>query len=147
MEFCKSLGIPLIMFGGGGYTPRNVARAWAYETAIAIGQQKNIPVEIPAHTPWRERFRQDTLLPSLAQILGEPRQNRNTPKKLQEIVQHVTEQLRFVGAAPSVQYQVIPPDLGPIRDEVEERLKEEFEEKDEVGRKLREEGMGDRMEH
>ena len=45
------------------------------------------------------------------------------------------------------QYQVIPPDLGPIRDEVEERLKEEFEEKDEVGRKLREEGMGDRMEH
>ncbi|RYP24765.1 hypothetical protein DL765_000311 [Monosporascus sp. GIB2] len=147
VEFCKKLGIPLIMFGGGGYTPRNVARAWAYETAIAIGHNKSIPAEIPAHTPWRERFRQDTLLPTLQQILGEPRQNRNTPKKLQEIVQHVTEQLRFVGAAPSVQYSVIPPDLGPIRDEVEERLKEEFEEKDEQGRRLREEGLGDRMEH
>ncbi|KAI1401062.1 histone deacetylase phd1 [Hypoxylon fuscum] len=147
VEYCKSLGIPLLMFGGGGYTPRNVARAWAYETAVAIGQNKTIPTEIPLHTPWRDRFRQETLLPTLQQILGEPRQNKNTKKKLDDIIEHVTEQLRFVAAAPSVQFQTIPPDLGPIRDEVEQRIKEEVEEHDEVGRRLREEGIGDRMEH
>lgn len=146
VEFCKSLNIPLILFGGGGYTPRNVARAWAYETAVAIGHQHNIATTIPAHTPWRERFRHEALCPTLEEILGEPRQNRNPPKKLDEIVRHVTEQLRFVGQAPSVQYQTIPPDLGPIRDEVEARIKEEYEDKDELGRKLREEGMGDQME-
>ncbi|KAK7923957.1 hypothetical protein PG985_006011 [Apiospora marii] len=146
VEFCKKLGIPMIMFGGGGYTPRNVARAWAYETAVAINQHKNIPTQIPEHTPWRERFRQETLLPTIEQILGEPRQNRNPQKKLQDIVQHITEQLRFVSHAPSVQYQVIPPDLGPIRDEVEQRLKEEAELHDDNARKLREEAMGVPME-
>jgi histone deacetylase HOS2 len=147
VEFCKKLGIPLIIFGGGGYTPKNVARAWAYETAIAIGHHKDIPTIIPAHTPWRERFKNGmSLLPTIQQILGEPRQNRNTQKKLTEIVQHVTEQLRFVGAAPSVQMSVIPPDLNPIREEVEQRIQEEIEEKDELGRKLREEAVGDRME-
>lgn len=146
VEYCKKLGIPMIMFGGGGYTPRNVARAWAYETAVAIGQHKNIPHQIPEHTPWRERFRHETLLPTIEQILGEPRQNRNPQKKLQDIVQHVTEQLRFVSHAPSVQYQVIPPDLGPIRDEVEQRLKEEAELHDDNVRKLREEAMGAPME-
>ncbi|OTB07583.1 hypothetical protein M426DRAFT_317891 [Hypoxylon sp. CI-4A] len=146
VEYCKSLKIPLIMFGGGGYTPRNVARAWAYETAVAIEQNKNIPTELPAHLPWRNRFRQDTLLPTLEQILGEPRQNRNTKKKLDDIIEHVTEQLRFVETAPSVQFSTIPPDLGPIRDEVEQRINEEVEDRDELGRRLREEGVGDRME-
>ncbi|KAI1298924.1 histone deacetylase phd1 [Xylaria venustula] len=146
VEFCKKLNLPLILFGGGGYTPKNVARAWAYETAIAIGHQDDIPTQIPIHTPWRDRFKIDSLLPTIQQILGEPRQNRNTQKKLTEIVQHVTEQLRFVGAAPSAQMSVIPPDLGPIRDEVEQRIKEEFEDRDEQGRKLREEAVGDRME-
>ncbi|KAI1334738.1 histone deacetylase phd1 [Xylariaceae sp. FL0016] len=146
VEFCKSLGIPLLIFGGGGYTPKNVARAWAYETAVAIDQHKNIPTQIPTHTPWRARFKNDSLLPTIQQILGEPRQNRNTQKKLTDIVQHVTEQLRFVGAAPSVQMSVIPPDLGPIRDDVEQRIKEEIEERDELGRRLKEEAVGDRME-
>ncbi|KAH9902149.1 histone deacetylase phd1 [Xylariomycetidae sp. FL2044] len=146
VEFCKRLKIPLLIFGGGGYTPRNVARAWAYETAVAIDHQKTIPTQIPLHTPWRERFRNDSLLPTIEQILGEPRQNKNPQKKLLEIIQHVTEQLRFVGQAPSVQFQAIPPDLGPIRDEVERRMKEELEDKDEVGRKLKEDGVGQRME-
>ncbi|KAI0136651.1 histone deacetylase [Xylariales sp. AK1849] len=146
VEYCKKLRLPLIIFGGGGYTPRNVARAWAYETAIAIGHHKTIPTEIPAHTPYRERFKHDTLLPTIEQILGEPRVNKNTQKKLQDIVQHVTEQLRFVSAAPSVQGSVIPPDLGGIRDEVEQRLKEEAEARDDNARKLREEGVGDPME-
>lgn len=148
VEFCKKLGLPMIIFGGGGYTPRNVARAWAYETSIAIGCQDKIDETIPMHTPWRDHFHHDTLFPTLEQIMGEPRANKNTQKRLQEIVQHVTEQLRFVNFAPSVQYKVIPPDLGGIRDEVEDRLREEAEEKKNNRlRQAKEEGVGVPMEY
>jgi histone deacetylase HOS2 len=42
---------------------------------------------------------------------------------------------------------VIPPDLGGIRDEVEQKIKEELDERDEEGRKDKEEGVGVPMEH
>ena len=32
----KSFNLPLLMLGGGGYTIRNVARCWTYETATAL---------------------------------------------------------------------------------------------------------------
>jgi len=39
VEFMKSFNVPLMLVGGGGYTIRNVARCWAYETAVAVGQE------------------------------------------------------------------------------------------------------------
>ena len=33
----KKQGVPLLMLGGGGYTIRNVARCWTYETSVALG--------------------------------------------------------------------------------------------------------------
>ncbi|KAF2982064.1 hypothetical protein EK904_013533, partial [Melospiza melodia maxima] len=33
VEFVKSFNLPMLMLGGGGYTIRNVARCWTYETA------------------------------------------------------------------------------------------------------------------
>ncbi|KFA61663.1 hypothetical protein S40285_07837 [Stachybotrys chlorohalonatus IBT 40285] len=146
VKFCKKMNLPLILFGGGGYTPRNVARAWTYETSLAIGCDDKISDTLPQHVPWRDHFRQDTLFPTIAQILGEARQNRNSAKRLQDIVRHVTEQLRFVQAAPSVQLQTIPPDLGSVRDEVEDRLKEEREERSDELRRAREAAVGTAME-
>jgi histone deacetylase 1/2 len=35
----KSFGVPLICLGGGGYTIRNVARTWTYETGLLVGQE------------------------------------------------------------------------------------------------------------
>lgn len=29
----------MMMLGGGGYTPRNVARCWTYETSIAVNME------------------------------------------------------------------------------------------------------------
>ena len=37
VEFMKRYNLPLLMVGGGGYTIRNVARCWTYETAQALG--------------------------------------------------------------------------------------------------------------
>jgi len=39
VEHVKSFNVPLLLLGGGGYTVRNVARCWAYETGIALNQK------------------------------------------------------------------------------------------------------------
>jgi histone deacetylase HOS2 len=147
VTFCKSLKIPLLLVGGGGYTPRNVARAWAHETSIAIGCDATLNPIIPEHTPYRSHFRHDTIFPTLEQILGDPRPNKNTKKKVDEIVQSITEQLRFVNAAPSVQSTIIPPDLAGLKDDVEDKLREEKEEYDEMLRTDKEQGLGVPMEY
>ena len=36
VEFMKRYNLPLLLLGGGGYTIRNVARCWTYETSIAL---------------------------------------------------------------------------------------------------------------
>ena len=147
VAYCKSLNIPLLLVGGGGYTPRNVARAWAHETSIAIGCDKTLDPVIPMHTPYRSHFRHETIFPTLEQILSNPQPNRNSLKKVQEIVQSITEQLRFVNAAPSVKSMQIPPDLTALKDEVEDRLREEMEAYDNERRRDREEALGVPMEY
>lgn len=39
VNFVKSFGMPTLVLGGGGYTMRNVARTWAYETGVLVGQE------------------------------------------------------------------------------------------------------------
>jgi len=46
VSFVQSFNLPLLVLGGGGYTIRNVARAWAYETGIVVG--KEMAQELPA---------------------------------------------------------------------------------------------------
>lgn len=36
VKFVKSLGRPMLVVGGGGYTLRNVPRCWAYETSLLL---------------------------------------------------------------------------------------------------------------
>jgi histone deacetylase HOS2 len=83
----------------------------------------------------------------LEQILGDPRPNKNPQKKIDEIVRSITEQLRFVNAAPSVQSMYIPPDLTGLKDDVEDRLREEREAYDDVLQRDKEEGLGAPMEY
>jgi acetoin utilization deacetylase AcuC-like enzyme len=39
IRFVKSFNLPLLLLGGGGYTMRNVSRAWAFETGLAAGYE------------------------------------------------------------------------------------------------------------
>lgn len=45
VKFVKSFGLPMMVVGGGGYTIRNVSRAWAYETSVLLEEEvsNNIP--------------------------------------------------------------------------------------------------------
>lgn len=39
VEFVRSFGIPMLVLGGGGYTLRNVARCWTFETSVLTGEK------------------------------------------------------------------------------------------------------------
>jgi histone deacetylase 1/2 len=39
VKFVKKFNLPTLVLGGGGYTMRNVARAWAYETGVVVGEE------------------------------------------------------------------------------------------------------------
>ena len=52
VQFLRKYNIPLILLGGGGYTVKNVARTWTYETACALG----IEGEIDPNLPWNQYF-------------------------------------------------------------------------------------------
>merc|ERR1712117_622798 len=50
VEFIKKFNLPLMILGGGGYTLRNVARLWAYETSILCEE------DLPSELPYQEYF-------------------------------------------------------------------------------------------
>jgi len=52
VQFLRQKNIPLILLGGGGYTVKNVARTWAYETACALGVEDTINPDMP----WNQYF-------------------------------------------------------------------------------------------
>ncbi len=140
----KKFNLPTLVLGGGGYTPRNVARLWAHETSVCIGAGATLSPHIPAHTPFIDYFAPDrSLFPELANL--NRYDNKNSDKYLQRVVENVMEQLRFVGRSPSVAMVHIPPDLGAVREEVERELAEERE-RGERWRRGRERGVGARGE-
>ena len=47
LDYVKKYQVPVLVLGGGGYTLRNVARCWAYETSIVLGTE--ISNDIPEH--------------------------------------------------------------------------------------------------
>ena len=52
VQYIRSKNIPTMLLGGGGYTVKNVARAWTYETACALGIESDIDLNLP----WNEYF-------------------------------------------------------------------------------------------
>ncbi|PFH47132.1 hypothetical protein AMATHDRAFT_68389 [Amanita thiersii Skay4041] len=52
VQFLRRQNIPLILLGGGGYTVKNVARTWTYETACALGIEDTINPNLP----WSQYF-------------------------------------------------------------------------------------------
>jgi histone deacetylase 1/2 len=52
VQFIRKQNVPFILLGGGGYTVKNVARTWTYETACALG----IENEMDSNLPWNDYF-------------------------------------------------------------------------------------------
>ncbi|CAF93492.1 unnamed protein product [Tetraodon nigroviridis] len=107
VEYMKSFNLPLLMLGGGGYTIRNVARCWTYETAVAL--DTDIPDELP-YNDYFEYFGPDF---KAAHSVHRNMTNQNTQEYMDKIKQRLFENLRMLPHAPGVQMQAIPEDAVP----------------------------------
>lgn len=141
----------LLIIGGGGYTPRNVARAWCHETSLAVGA--TLRNQLPAHVPYRQAFMSPEngggeLYPNLSHIPSRRHDNRHDRAYLESLKHNIDDQLRYIENSPSVQMQEIPNDYIKIREEEDARLREDKEERGhaEAQRKRREKNFGGRSE-
>jgi len=105
VKFVEGLNLPLLVLGGGGYTLRNVARCWTYETALLVDEP--ISNEIP-YNEYFEYFGPDF---SLHPEVMTRQENANSKQYMEAIVKTVCENLKMLDHAPSVMMQDVPPDL------------------------------------
>lgn len=104
VTYVKSFNVPMLVLGGGGYTIRNVARCWAYETAVLL-DQPNISNNIP-YNDYYEYYSPDYLL----HLPAEPNmENLNTKELLDSVRIDLLQQLSDIKGAPSVAMQQVPP--------------------------------------
>ncbi|XP_065874933.1 histone deacetylase 6 [Euphorbia lathyris] len=114
LRFLRSYNVPLMVLGGGGYTIRNVARCWCYETAIAVGVE---PDNRLPYNEYYEYFGPDYTL----HIEPSNMENLNSPKDMERIRTLLLEQLTKLPHTPSVPFQTTPP-VTEAPEEPEEKM-------------------------
>jgi len=101
VTFVKSFNKPLLLLGGGGYTMRNVSRAWAFETGLAAGVELGSKIPI---NEYYEYFGPDYEL----DVKSSNSDDMNTKAYLDRVKRIVMENLRHTAGPPSVQMSDIP---------------------------------------
>ncbi|KAI3906125.1 hypothetical protein MKW92_040497 [Papaver armeniacum] len=120
VKYMRSFNVPLLLLGGGGYTIRNVARCWCYETGVALGVE--IEDKMPQHE-YYEYFGPDYTL----HVAPSNMENKNSRLILEEIRGKLLENLSKLRHAPSIQFQERPPDTElPEGDEDQEDADERW---------------------
>ncbi|GJN87901.1 hypothetical protein Rhopal_000856-T1 [Rhodotorula paludigena] len=104
VAFMRTFNVPLMILGGGGYTIRNVARTWAFETGLACGK------EMGRDLPFNEYL--DYFGPEFK--LDVPRNNMdnaNSREYLEQTTASIIDGLRNLPFAPSAQLHPVGLDL------------------------------------
>ncbi|RDA90288.1 hypothetical protein CP533_1492 [Ophiocordyceps camponoti-saundersi (nom. inval.)] len=116
VNYVKSFGLPTLVLGGGGYTMRNVARTWAFETGVLVG--RDMDRTLP-YNEYYEYYAPDFEL----NVRSSNMENSNSREYLDKITAAVIDNLRQTGPAPSVQMQDVPrKPFGGMTDEEEAEL-------------------------
>jgi histone deacetylase HOS2 len=156
VEFLKQQRLPLLLLGGGGYTPRNVARTWCHETAVCVGL--TLHDDLPQHIPYIQAFDGDEngslqLYPNLSHLTNRRHENKQTKKSLEELKRRASENLSYIEGCPTASDQFKHVDWAQLLDHIEEensRRQEEAEEKErmksEQDRRRKERNVGGRLE-
>ncbi|ORY30812.1 hypothetical protein BCR39DRAFT_528477 [Naematelia encephala] len=125
-RFVKSFNIPVMMLGGGGYTTKNVARAWTNETAVMCG--RTLSEDLP-YNQYMEYYGPRYKL----EVLPNNTDNHNPPEYIESIKRTVLENLRNLPHAPSAQLSQVPGKLSKALG-----LKEELSDpEDEIDARIR----------
>lgn len=119
VKYVKSFGVPVIVLGGGGYTMRNVARTWAYETGELVGQQmsKQLPFN-----DYYEYFAPDYEL----DVRPSNMENANSNDYLHKIKTTVIDNIRRTGR-PSVEAFTNIPDNPLTRAEEDSDVEDDLD--------------------
>jgi histone deacetylase 1/2 len=96
VEFMKSFNVPLMILGGGGYTIRNVCRAWTYETSLCVDEA--LPEALPFND-YFQYFGPDYRL----EVPATNMENMNSREYLLKMKNKILENLKHLDFAPSVQ--------------------------------------------
>ncbi|CCF75609.1 histone deacetylase 1/2 [Babesia microti strain RI] len=115
VAFVKELNIPLLVLGGGGYTIRNVARCWAYETGVVLDKHNEMSNQITLND-YYDYYAPDYQLHLTPQNIP----NYNKPEHLEKLKIRIMENLRHVEHAPGVQFAHVPPDFINCQDDPDE---------------------------
>ena len=94
-RYVQTKGLPLLVLGGGGYSLRNVARCWTYETAVVLGE--DLKDALPFHRYYDyygPEYRLHTPVSNM--------QNDNTKAYLEKTTAVLLDTLRGIEAAPGV---------------------------------------------
>lgn len=102
IRFVKNFNIPLMILGGGGYTIKNVSRAWTYGTSVILG------IDIPDELPFNEFYSHYSPDYRISVPVSQMK-NLNSPKYLANLLETISENLRSAPHAPSVQLSEVPP--------------------------------------
>ncbi|KAI1082067.1 hypothetical protein F5B20DRAFT_578838 [Whalleya microplaca] len=116
VKFVKSFNRPTLVLGGGGYTMRNVARTWAFETGLLVDAKMDRTLPFNEYYEYyAPEYRLDVRASNM--------ENANSPEYLEKIKNQLVENLRRTAHAPSVQMQDVPRhSLGAMSDEDDAEL-------------------------
>jgi histone deacetylase 1/2 len=104
VKFVKSFNLPTLVLGGGGYTIRNVARCWCFETATLLDE------EIDNRIPYNDFYEYFAPHYQLHLTPDTNIQNNNTDEYLSKYTTIILENLSAMRHAPGVQMHHVPPD-------------------------------------
>ena len=118
VNFVKSFNIPMMVVGGGGYTMRNVARTWSFESGLL--NNVILPSELP-YNEYYEYYGPDYKL----DVRPSNMHNANSPEFLSKIMSNIVANLEHTKHAPSVQMNPVPndpEDLGDVEEDTESAI-------------------------
>ncbi|CAG9465593.1 unnamed protein product [Pedinophyceae sp. YPF-701] len=104
LRFMKTFGRPMLVLGGGGYTVKNVARCWAFETGVLMGREMGD--RLPPNA-YYEFYKPDYALQVHA---SQKFENRNTVPELDLIKTTLFRHLANVRPATSLGFAPRPED-------------------------------------
>jgi histone deacetylase 1/2 len=120
VRYVKSLGIPYMLLGGGGYTLRNVPRAWTNESALALGIE--VEDKMPKHD-FIEYFYPEYRLNMPVSNM----ENVNTPEYLNGIIEQIDNHLKNIHISnPDYNLNKGFVDPSPVKDYNPKDIEQEF---------------------
>lgn len=132
IAFIKRKEIPLLVLGGGGYTARNVARAWTNETAILTDNvlPEHIPMDlVPRPEAFTGKVNGDgKMFPSFDRL----HKNECKDAELEAMVKKLEGDLKYVRNAPWVKMDQLPQQRAQqeIMDDVDDEMSRSKAERD-----------------